>query len=131
MSRYATLISIFICYLAPRPTLGFPRQSTTQVRVVVQGSTNLVPEFVDQLRREFRDNRMELFIVDRSADYEYNIVIAQESTLGSAAGAVVVLDRSGSLVTTVVRSGRLSGKGALNASAKELAKNIAKLKARP
>src|SRR5215470_8590938 len=127
MSRLMTFAFLCVCIPVALSGQNVP-SPVVQVRVVVQGSTNLVPEFIDQLRREFRDNRMELLVVERDAQYDYNIVIAQESTLGSAAAATIVLDRSSSLVTSVVRSGRLSGKGALNASAKELAKNIAKLK---
>ena len=62
-----------------------------------------------------------------SMNLEYNIIIAQESSIGGAAASVVVLDRSGHLVASVVRSGRMSGKGAFNATAKELAKKLAVL----
>jgi hypothetical protein len=41
-----------------------------------------------------------------------------ETTLDSAAAAVLVLDRAGSIVTSFVRSGRLTGKGAMNACSK-------------
>jgi hypothetical protein len=67
-------------------------------------------------------------VVDRNAEKDYTIVLAQESTVGSAAAAVIALDRSGDLAASVVRSGRMSGKGAVNACTKELAKKIAILR---
>lgn len=102
--------------------------SGTPIRVVVQGDTGRLPDFLESLRREFTDRRMALKLVDRVSDYDYNIVLAQESSLGGAAAAVIVLDRTATFVTSVVRSGRLSGKGAFNATAKELAKKIAILR---
>ena len=47
--------------------------------------------------------------------------------MGGAAASVIVLDKKGLFVASVVRSGRWSGKGALNAVAKELAKKLAVL----
>jgi hypothetical protein len=41
---------------------------------------------------------------------------------------VIVLDRDGNIALSVVRSGRLSGKGAINACTKEVVKKIAILK---
>ncbi|MBI2682716.1 MAG: hypothetical protein HYX26_05785 [Acidobacteriales bacterium] len=58
-------------------------------------------------------------------EYDYNVLIAQETSLSGASAAVVVVDRKGKFVASVVRAGRWSGKGALNASAKELAKKLA------
>ena len=48
--------------------------------------------------------------------------------MSGAAAAVVALDRDGAVVASVVRSGRLSGRGAMNACTKEIAKKIATLK---
>ncbi|MGH9200702.1 MAG: hypothetical protein ACRD2A_05645 [Vicinamibacterales bacterium] len=98
------------------------------VRVFVQGDTSRLPDFVDSLRREFSGHGMSMILVERNGEFDYNIVLAQESSIGGAAAAVIVLDRGAGFVTSVVRSGRLSGKGAFNASAKELAKKIAILR---
>jgi hypothetical protein len=72
--------------------------------------------------------RLGLQLVRSDEGYDYNIVVAQETTVGSAAAAVLALDRKGLFVASVVRSERVSGKGALNASAKELAKKLAALR---
>jgi hypothetical protein len=71
---------------------------------------------------------MTLQLAKFSESYEYNIVLAQESSVSGAAAAVIALDDKGQFVASVVRSGRWSGKGAFNASAKELAKKIAALR---
>jgi hypothetical protein len=102
--------------------------STAPLKLLVQGDTSRLPDFVESFRRELAERGISMKVVDRGADYDYNVVLAQESTLGSAAAAVIVLDRGGGFVASVVRSGRFSGKGAFNASAKELAKKISILK---
>lgn len=71
---------------------------------------------------------MVLQIVRPDGVYDYNIVVAQESSMGGAAAAVIALDNKGLFVASVVRSGRWSGKGAFNASAKELAKKLSVLR---
>jgi len=91
----------------------------------VQGDTSRLADFVESCKHEFADHGLKLQLVSSDGDYQYNIVIAQESSMSGAASAVVVLDRKGIFVASVVRSGRMSGKGALNASAKELAKKLA------
>ena len=99
-----------------------------ELKILVQGDTARLPDFVESLRREFSERGLIVKLAERSGEYEYNIVLAQESSIGGAAAAVIVLDRNCGFVTSVVRSGRFSGKGAFNASAKELAKKIAILK---
>lgn len=71
---------------------------------------------------------MSLQLVRSDETYDYSIVVAQESSVSGAAAAVIVLDAKGLFVASVVRSGRWSGKGAFNASAKELAKKVAVLR---
>jgi len=95
--------------------------STTslELTILVQGDTARLPDFVQSLRREFSERGLTVKLAERGGEYEYNIVLAQESSLGGAAAAVIVLDRNCGFLTSVVRSGRMSGKGALNASAKE------------
>lgn len=58
------------------------------------------------------------------------MVLAQETSVGGAASAVIALDKDCTFVASVVRSGRFTGKGALNASAKEVAKKMAVLRHR-
>jgi hypothetical protein len=99
-----------------------------ELTLLVQGDTARLPDFIESFRRELKENGLGLKVAERGSEYDYNVVLAQETTLGSAAAAVIVLDRNAVFVTSVVRSGRFSGKGAFNASAKELAKKIAILK---
>lgn len=99
-----------------------------ELRVRVQGDTSRLPDFVVSLRREFAERGMNIQLVEHGEDFDYNIVLAQESSIGGAAATVIVLDKSCDFVASVVRSGRFSGKGAFNASAKELAKKIAALR---
>jgi hypothetical protein len=89
------------------------------------GDTSRLADFVESCRREFADHGLKLQLVSSDSEFQYNVVIAQESSVSGAAAAVVALDRKGVFVASVVRSGRMSGKGALNASAKELAKKLA------
>jgi hypothetical protein len=93
--------------------------------VFVQGDTSRLADFVDSCQREFAAHGLKLELVSSDGTFQYNIVIAQESSLAGAGAAVIALDRKGVFVASVVRSGRMSGKGALNASAKELAKKLA------
>ena len=95
------------------------------IRVWIQGDTSRLPDFVESCKREFGERNIDLQIVRSEEVFDYNIVVVQESSIGGAAGAVVALDHKGQFIASVVRSGRWSGKGALNASAKELAKKIA------
>lgn len=95
------------------------------LRVWVQGDTSRLPDFVASCKREFSERNIDLQISRSDEAFDYNIVVVQESSIGGAAGAVVVLDNKGRFVASVVRSGRWSGRGALNASAKELAKKMA------
>lgn len=124
------IISVFCCAQS-RPTAEMPTQSAIAqdtVRVFVQGDSSRVPDFVESCKREFSEHGMRLQLVRSDEKYDYNIVVAQETTVMSAAGAVIALDHNGLFVASVVRSGRFSGKGALNASAKELAKKLAALR---
>jgi hypothetical protein len=110
--------------------LSFSRVLHAQdaVRVFVQGDSSRVPNFIESCKREFSESGMTMVLVRPDEGYDYNIVVAQETSVGGAAAAVVVLDGKGLFVASVVRSGRWSGKGAFNASAKELAKKIAILR---
>jgi len=98
------------------------------VKVFAQGDSSRLPNFIESCKREFKEKGMDLKLVRPDEGYDYNIVVAQESSVSGAAAAVIALDGKGLFVASVVRSGRWSGKGAFNASAKELAKKIALLR---
>ena len=105
-----------------------PASGHESVRVFAQGDSSRLPNFIESCKREFKANHMDLILVRPEEGYDYNFVVAQESALGGAAAAVIALDSKGLFVASVVRSGRMSGKGAFNASAKEMAKKIALLR---
>jgi hypothetical protein len=98
------------------------------VKVFAQGDSSRLPDFIESCKKEFKVNGMDIRLVRPDEGYDYNIVVAQESSLSGAAAAVIALDSRGLFVASVVRSGRWSGKGAFNASAKELAKKVALLR---
>ena len=95
------------------------------ISIAVIGETNLTPTFIGELKAVATQAGLRIEVVPRTDEKrEYTFAIAQETTLDNAAAAVVVLDRSNEVAMSVVRSGRLSGRGALNACAKELVKNL-------
>jgi len=99
------------------------------LRVYVQGDSSRLTDFIEDCRREFANRGVKLQTVPFDSEFEYNIVIAQENAMGGAAAAVIALDKKGLFVASVVRSGRMSGKGVLNASAKELSQKLSVLSA--
>jgi hypothetical protein len=102
--------------------------SQEAVKVFAQGDSSRLPDFVESFKREFGERGMKLQVVRPDEGYDYNIVVAQESSLSGAAAAVIALDSKGLFIASVVRSGRWSGKGAFNASAKELTKKLMALR---
>jgi hypothetical protein len=122
---------LIVCCYAQEQTAKTPSQIATAqdtIRVLAQGDSSRLADFIESCKREFSERGMKLVLARPDEGYDYNIVVAQESSLGGAAAAVVVLDSKGLFVASVVRSGRMSGKGAFNASAKELAKKLAALR---
>jgi hypothetical protein len=105
-----------------------PAMAQETVKVFAQGDSSRLPNFIESCKREFKESGMDLKLVRPDENYDYNIVVAQESSISGAAAAVIALDSKGLFVASVVRSGRWSGKGAFNASAKELAKKISLLR---
>lgn len=109
-------------------SIALGAQAATPIRVVVQSETNLAPQFVETLKSEGRTAGLTFQITDAQSEADYRVYLMQETTVGSAAAAIIVLDKTGAIVTSVVRSGRLSGHGAINACTKEVVKRIAILK---
>lgn len=97
------------------------------VKVYVQGDTNSLAYFVEAGQREFAKRGLDFQEVPFEGDFEYNVVIAREVFYKQATASIVVLDRKGLLVATVIHSGSMSEKGAFNAAATELAKKMAVL----
>lgn len=126
-------IRILILFLALRATLVASPQTAPSklehsvLRALLQGDTSRLADFAESCKREFAERNVEFKITKSDEPYDFNFIVVQESSISGAASAVVVLDHRGGFVASVVRSGRWSGKGALNASAKEIAKKIAVL----
>jgi len=98
------------------------------VKVFAQGDSSRLADFIASCKKEFSERGITLQLVRPDEGYDYNIVVAQETNIGGAAAAVIALDSKGLFVASVVRSGRMSGKGAFTASAKELAKQLSSLR---
>jgi hypothetical protein len=122
--KVVTIILVFAAFVCGSAS-ALSNPSLRTVRVYVQGDSSRLTDFVQECQHEFASHGLTLQLVPFDSDFQYNIVIAQESSVGGAAASVIALDKKGLFVASVVRSGRLSGKGALNASAKELAKKLA------
>jgi hypothetical protein len=127
LSFLASLCMLVLCCRAQEQAAKMPAQKDT-LRVFVQGDSSRLLDFVESCQREFGEHGMKLQLSRPEEGYDYNIVVAQESSVSGAAASVIVLDKQGLFVVSVVRSGRWSGKGAFNASAKELAKKLAVLR---
>jgi hypothetical protein len=103
-------------------------QSPKTLHIAVTGESNLRSNFIDDFKDASREVGLSVDIVPKSdAAKTYTIIIAQESSMGGAAAAVIALDADADVAASVVRSGRLSDRGAMNACAKELAKKLAVL----
>jgi hypothetical protein len=89
-------------------------QANATLRVAISGESNLRSNFIDSFRDAGKELGLVIEVVPRSdAMRSYMIIIAQESSVGGAAAATIALDADGDVVASVVRSGRLSGRGAI------------------
>jgi hypothetical protein len=103
-----------------------PATTAKVIRLAITGETNLKTDFIESLKNAARDAKLTIEIVPKSdPGLDYTVILAQETSVGGAAGAVIALDRNQDVAASVVRSGRFSGGGALNACAKELVKKLA------
>ncbi len=120
------LVFLVLVLLAPLRPAAVRDQVT--VKVAVLGESNLKTNFIEDLKTAATDEKVQIDVVSRTDPaLRFTLVIAQETTVGTAAAAVIGLDGAGDVAMSVVRSGRFSGRGALNACAKEIAKKIAVL----
>src|SRR5260370_42539024 len=98
MSARQLCVALLLGVLALSATSRLSAQA--RLRGVLQGDSSRLPDFVEMCRREFADHKLKLEVVRPDEAYDYNIVIAQESTFGSAAAAVIVLDNKGMFVAS-------------------------------
>jgi hypothetical protein len=126
MKSFGLALAILGCLASGSVLCKVGGQAKASVNVAVVGESNLKSNFIEDLKGAAKDLGLQVSIVPRGDDsLKYTLAIAQETTVGSAAGAVIGMDRTGDVVMSVVRSGRFSGRGALNACAKEIAKKMA------
>lgn len=122
MARLIVAITLFGSFVLP---LGVFADGSATLHVAVVGETDLKTAFISSIREAARAESMEVAVVPRNdADLDYTLIVAQESSIGGAAAAVIALDKAGDVAASVVRSGRLSGRGAINACAKEMIKKL-------
>src|SRR6185436_15769527 len=123
MKRFLLLVAIH----AALPGFVWSQDTAARpaVHIAVTGESNLKSDFIESLKDAAHEENFSFELVPRSdPSLTFTIIIAQETTIGSAAAAAIALDANGDIAASVVRSGRLSGRGALNACAKEMAKKL-------
>lgn len=121
-------LMLAVC-LASFSTVGLSQSGAPPtVSIVIRGETNLRASLVEALRSEANSAGLDLRVVDWRTPHDYTVILAQETSMAGAAAAVIALDADQEVVASVVRSGRLSGKGAMNACAKELVKRLVALR---
>src|SRR5664279_1502708 len=102
------VVTLIFSVILPLASLTQPPAQSGQVMktvsVFVQGDTSRLADFVESCKHEFAEHGMRVQLVSSDGDYQYNLVIAQESSVSGAASAVIVLDRKGVLVASIVRS---------------------------
>jgi hypothetical protein len=76
--------------LGPGIALAQSAPISRTVKVYVQGDTSRLADFVETCKREFANRGLKFELVSFEGDFEYNIVIAQESAAGGATASVVV-----------------------------------------
>src|ERR1019366_6367467 len=72
---------------------GEAQPNRASVRIAVTGESNLRSNFIESLKDAARDEKLSIDVVLRSdPDLTYTVIIAQETTIGSAAAAAIALD---------------------------------------
>ncbi len=61
------------------------------IRAFVQGDSSRLADFVERCQHEFPNHGLRFQGVPFDGDFDYNIIITQESSLGGAAASVIVL----------------------------------------
>jgi hypothetical protein len=118
------LVLLFVLSLPLNSQTGESTRAPSVLKVWIQGDTSRLADFVGSCKQAFQEQGVDFQVASADSAFDYNVVVVQESSISGASGAVIALDGKGRFVASVVRSGRWTGKGALNASAKELAKKI-------
>jgi hypothetical protein len=108
---FVIAVTLPLASLAQTPAQSGQAQKT--VSVFVQGDTSRLADFVESCRREFADRGLKLQLVSSDGEFQYNVVIAQESSVSGAAAAVVALDRKGVFCRVRCAVGENVGKGGL------------------
>ena len=97
------------------------------LRVYVEGDTSVMARMIQSLREREEEYGFQFTIVEKLSDpWDIRIVLAAEGTgaWNYAQGSAIVLTNECRVIAAVMRSNRLTAKGATNAVAKEIVKNL-------
>jgi len=87
------VVALVVIFLSGGTLSGQGRTAAKSIRIAVIGESNLKTNFIEDLKAAGEDVQLQIDIVPRGGtDLNYTVIIAQESTIGSAAGAVIALD---------------------------------------
>lgn len=119
--KTAILVVVALC-LAMSPIRA---QAPKTLRISVIGVGNLPAWFIEDMKSAQAEAGLSLEFVPRSDDrLNYVITVNQ---IGSLANVVIALNPGGEVAASVVKSGRISARGVMEDSARELAKKLAAL----
>jgi hypothetical protein len=101
-------------------------QTPKPLRIAVTSSgVQLKTWFIEDLKTAQPEAGLSIEFVDKTdARLDYLVFVHQ---MGGMANIVIAFDPKGEIATSVLRSGRISAKGVMEASAVELAKKLAAL----
>ena len=110
-------------------SMGEQPASLKTVALFVEGDSSVIPKFTNVCREMGPERCLDLKFVDKVEEkYDYRVVLSAEGTgtWNYAQGNIVVLNPEAKVIFTVMRSNRLTAKGATNALAKEFVKVLAR-----
>ena len=97
------------------------------LKVYVEGDTTVIARMIQSLRDRQEEYGFKLTFVENMSDtWDIRIVLAAEGTgvWNYAQGSAIVLNKECRVIAAEMRSNRLTDKGATNAVAKEIIKNL-------
>jgi hypothetical protein len=79
MKNYLSFLFITVLLATANAGYGQSGVSAKTVRVFVQGDSSRLADFVESCKREFSEHGLSLILVSSDGDFQFNVVIAQES----------------------------------------------------
>ena len=115
---------------APEPAVETAESYSKGEPILVQLDSrepNLGIELLGAMQKEGTKRGLSFLAVEASKPYHVRIAVTGEQSMAGSQTGAVVLTSSCEVLTSVIRSGRLSRSGAARAVGKQLAKDIAAL----